>query len=635
MHLPETPVKFSSNQSLTLWSERRTATRLGGVMGSFLPGRARRAMAVLLIAGAALVVGAPDASAHAQLESSDPGAGEVLPVAPRQVTLVFGEALEPSANSIEVFDDHLRGVPTGPVAVVGVTGNELSASLPAGLARGTYTVSWQVSSEDTHPVSGSFRFSVGSPSTVTGRVPTALRNDLAGLLLGGMRGVGYVGLALGPGLLLVVLAFWRRGLSDRRTRRLIWVGLGLLVTSTMGAQLFQGVWASGQPLSAIFSSGGSLSTHSRRLDQLYAVRYFLALAFVCAFAVTFLSPQAPPSPTRRGPRDTSPQKLPAPRTNERPSWVLLLAAVASVALMATWALAGHAATGSAPPVAVAVNILHLMAISAWLGGLALVAVSLRPASRADDLATVLPRFSRLAFACVTTIVLTGTYLAWREVGSIAALRSTEYGRLLLVKLIGVVALIALGNLARRWVQRHLSSVTRRPILFPATALGIVPVREMTFRPLDYGQAELASLHRGVFAELGIAGLVLALSSALVVVVPARQDYVAPFHKTFAASTVRVDLDVASPRVGDSVLRVTVHTPEGRTVRVTAVSGSITLASARLGPLALQPVSKGSLSTSGVTDLKVTLPARGVWTLQLTVQTSAVDATAFSTQLPVS
>jgi len=591
---------------------------------------------VLLIAGAALLLGAPAASAHAQLQSSDPGAGEVLPVAPRQVTLVFGEAVEPSANSIEVFDDHLRRVPTGPAAAVGVNGNGLSASLPPGLARGTYTVSWQVSSADTHPVSGSFRFSVGSASTVTGRVLAAgPRDDLAGLLLGGMRGVGYVGLALGPGLLLVLLGLWRKGLSDRRTRRFIWVGLGLLVASTMGAQLFQGVWASGQPLSAIFSSGGSLSTRSRRLDQLYAVRYFLAFAFVCAFAVTLLSPSAPPSPAARGPRDASPDDLPTERTNRRPSWVLLLGAVASTALMATWALAGHAATGSASPVAVAVNILHLMAMSTWLGGLALVAVSLRGASRAGDLATVLPRFSRLAFACVTTIVLTGTYLAWREVGSIAALRSTEYGRLLLVKLIGVVALIALGNLGRRWVQRHLFSAARRPILFPAAALGIVPVQEMTFRPVEYGQPELAGLHRGVLAELGIAGLVLALSSALVVVLPARQDYVAPFHKTFAASTVRVDLEVASPRVGDSVLQVTVHTPDGRPVRVTAVSGSITLASARLGPLALQPVSKGGSSTSGVTVIKVTLPARGIWTLQLTVQTSAVNATDLSTKLPVS
>jgi len=37
----------------------------------------------------------------------------------------------------------------------------------------------------------------------------------------------------------------------------------------------------------------------------------------------------------------------------------------------------------------------------------------------------------------------------------------------------------------------------------------------------------------------------------------------------------------------------------------------------------------------VTDLKVSLPARGTWTLRLTVQTSPVDATALSAQLPVS
>lgn len=158
-------------------------------MGSILPGRARRVVAVLLMAGAALLVGAPVASAHAQLESSDPAAGAVLPLPPRHVALVFGEPVEPSASSIKVFDDHSRRVPTGPVAAAGADGSRLSVSLPPGLATGTYSVSWQVSSSDTHPVSGSFRFSVGAPSTVTRRVPTAPHNDLAGLLLGGMRGL--------------------------------------------------------------------------------------------------------------------------------------------------------------------------------------------------------------------------------------------------------------------------------------------------------------------------------------------------------------------------------------------------------------------------------------------------------------
>jgi copper transport protein len=603
-------------------------------VGLIHPRRARRAVAVLLMAGAALFVGVPAASAHAQLEASTPASGEVLPVAPRQVTLVFGEPVEAAAKSIEVFDDHFRRLSTGPVVASGADGGRLSASLPPGLAKGTYTVSWQVSSADTHPVSGSFRFSVGAPSAVTGRVPTAPRNDLAGLLLGVMRGVGYVGLALGPGLLLVVLGLWREGLADRRTRRLLWVGLGLLVASTMGASLFQGVWVSGQPLSAIWSSPGSLSTHSRRLDQLYAVRYFLAFAFVCALTVTVLSPSAPPSSAEGRPRGARADQPPARVARRRPPWVLLLAAATSAALMATWALAGHAATGSAPPLSIAANLLHLMALSTWLGGLTLVAVSLHPASRAAELASVLPRFSRLAFACVALIVLTGTYLAWREVGSFVALWSTEYGRLLLVKLIGVLALIALGNRARGWVQRHLPSSPRRPVLLAGTA-GIMPVEEMTFRPVEYGQPELARLHRGVFAELGIAVLVLALSSALVVVLPARQDYIAPFHRTLVTADMRVDLDVPSPGLGDAVLHVRVHTPDGRPLPVTAMRGSITLSSARLGPLALQPVSKDGSSAAGATDMKIALPARGIWTLNLTVQTSPVDATALSVRLPVS
>ena len=419
-------------------------------------------------------------------------------------------------------------------------------------------MSWQVSSSDTHPVSGSFRFSVGAPSIVTGRLLAVPRNDLAGLILGGMRAAGYVGLALGPGLLLVVLWLWPEGLSDRRTRRLLWVGLSLLVASTMGAQLFQAVWAGGQPLSTIWSSPGSLNTHSRRLDQLMFMRYFLTFAFVFALMMTALARPAPPSRPGRETRDAPPEERPAQVTTGPPPWVLMLAAGTSAALMATWALAGHAAAGSGSPVALAANLLHLLALSTWLGGLALVAVSLRPASRTDDLAAVLPRFSRLAFACVALIVLTGTYLAWREVGSVAALWSTEYGRLLSVKLIAVVALIALGNLARRWVQRHPPSSPRRPVLSPGTA-GIVPVGEMTSQPVEYGQPELARLHRGIFAELGIAGLVLALSSALVVVLPAQQDYVAPFHTTVTTAAMRVDLDLASPRVGDAVLRVTVHT----------------------------------------------------------------------------
>jgi Putative copper export protein len=443
--------------------------------------------------------------------------------------------------------------------------SRLRVALPSGLSRGTYTVSWHVSSDDTHPVSGSFRFSIGAPSTVTGVIPGAARNDVAGLLLGIARGAGYVGLALGPGLLLAVSFLWRQGLEDRGTRRLLYVGLTLLALSTVGEMLFQGVWASGRPLSAIWSSPETLDTRSHRFDQVHALRLYLIVAFGIALAAALpgqLSQSTPSTqaggaaaahkPNARANRERATAPTIAPARSPRTRLPALIGVAAtSAALMATWAFAGHAAVGDAVPLAIAANLTHVVALTLWLGGLALVAVVLRPAARTVDLAAVLPRFSRLAFACVATLVATGTFMAWREVGSLDALISTEYGRVLLVKLLGVLTLVALGNLARRWVQRHLPSPPRSRI--PLGAVGVVPATVMTFQPLEYGPQEVRRLRRGILAELGIAAVVLGLTTALVVIVPARQDVVRPFHRVLNAPGLTVVVDVPTPRVGDAIL----------------------------------------------------------------------------------
>jgi copper transport protein len=597
---------------------------------------------------AILVLGGGTASAHAQLEGSDPVAGDVLAVAPSQVTLTFGEPVEFAATAIRVFDDHLRGVSTGRVTALDRDGNRLRVALRSGLARGTYTVSWDVSSDDTHPVSGSFRFSIGAPSTVTGGVDLAARNDTAGLLLGITRGAGYAGLALGPGLLLVVCLLWRPGLGDRRTRRLLYAGLTLLALSAMGEMLLQGVWASGRPLSAIWSSPETLDTRSHRFDQLHAVRLYLLVAFGIAVAATLSGqrsrplPSTPPSrargaahqPSARTGRATksSPRTRSILAPQSRPL-VLWGAAVTSAALMSTWSLAGHSAIGDLVPLAVVVNLAHLVAMTLWLGGLALVAVILLPADRRPDLVAVLPRFSRLAFACVAVLVVSGTYLAWREVGSLGALTTTEYGRVLLVKLQGVLAIIVLGNLARHWVQRHLSLPNRRRI--PFGAAGVVPATAMTFRPLEYGQPELRRLRWGILAELVIATVVLALTTALVVIVPAHQDVARPFHKVVRSSGLIVVLDSPTPRVGDMIMRVKVTTADGRPQPVTALTGSISLASPPIGPLPVRMRPAGGASSSGIGEIELSLPARGEWTVRLSVKTSPIDATALSTRVPVS
>jgi len=449
-----------------------------------------RVALAIAVAGLLLMSGAGSAAAHSALEASDPPAGAVLATAPTTVTLTFNEPVELDDAAIEVFDDRFNRVDAGHLTSISPERNRIQVGLRPEPMEGTYTVSWHTSSADTHPVSGSFRFSVGHLSVVSGTAPGAGRNDLAGVLLGALRWTGFLGLLLGPGVLLIAIALWPAGLADRRTRRLALAGLSLLAVSTLGTMVLQGVWASGQPFSALWTAPEKLDTHSRRFDEIYAVRSFLLLGFAAALVVALSRPVRVPTRSRR----------------------LLLAAttVSTVALLATWPLVGHSAVGDGSALAVAANLVHTYAMTLWLGGLVLILVCLRPAERAADLALVLPRFSRLALIAVATLVATGTFMSWREVGSWSALTATEFGRVLLVKLVGVMVLVLVANGARLWVSRHLSGGPRGD-----AAVGSPQGHEA----VTEGQG--AVLRRGLIAEATIAFGVLGVTAALVVIVPPR------------------------------------------------------------------------------------------------------------------
>lgn len=125
--------------------------------------------------------------------------------------------------------------------------------------------------------------------------------------------------------------------------------------------------------------------------------------------------------------------------------------IVATGLAATWAMAEHASTGLQPAVAMPVDVLHLLAVAAWLGGLAALVVSLYwgpPVERA-----AVRRFSRIAFGSVVVLVATGLYQSWRQVGTWRALTDTAYGRLLLIKVALVVVLVGIAWLSRQWTGR--------------------------------------------------------------------------------------------------------------------------------------------------------------------------------------
>jgi copper transport protein len=607
------------------------------------PTHLRRGLILVAVAGVVLLGSTGTASAHAQLEGSDPPAGVVLATAPQRVTLRFDEPVEIAAGAIQVFDDHFNRVDSGPVKRLNDRSSQIQVAVRPGLTRGTYTVSWRVSSADTHPVSGSFRFSIGAQSQVSGKVPGAGRNDAAGLLLGVMRGVGYVGLILGPGLLLVTLGLWPAGLGIRGTRRMLYAGLTLLGLSAVGGMFLQGVWASSKPLSAIWSATSSLNTHSRRFDTLYALRFYMLIAFggllVASVSrhdrVAAREAAAVARSAKKG-RRKQVELNPGRGRSWRDGLLLVATLVSTLALMVTWSLAGHAASGVQPVVALVADLAHLLAMVIWLGGLALLVISLRAVDRAADLARVLPRFSTVAFTAVVVLVTSGMYQAWREVGSLAALTGTTFGRVLLVKAGGVIVLMALGNLARRWVQRHLAPARLRLMAPMVTAYAmtaaVLPAPDVA--PRGYGPSELRTLRRGLTAELGVAMAVLGLTAALVVAVPGRQGFVRPFTANLGAPGLQVKVKLEVPRVGDTTMHLRALEPSGQAQGITALTGSISEPARGLGPLPIRLPTAAGASPSGVEDIGLTFPTGGHWKVQFTIHTSPVDATSFAITVPV-
>lgn len=94
------------------------------------------------------------ARAHAQLDGAVPAVGST--VSPGQVTLYFTEQLEPKFSGAEVRSAARARVDHGTIA----SGKVMHLSVGT-LAPGNYTVTWHVTSVDTHKTQGSFSFTVG------------------------------------------------------------------------------------------------------------------------------------------------------------------------------------------------------------------------------------------------------------------------------------------------------------------------------------------------------------------------------------------------------------------------------------------------------------------------------------------
>jgi copper resistance protein D len=138
-----------------------------------------------------------------------------------------------------------------------------------------------------------------------------------------------------------------------------------------------------------------------------------------------------------------------------------LALASALGLAATIAWTGHA--GSTPGekgiLHLTVDVLHLTAAAAWIGGLVsltwLLAETWRDPAYASLARDATRRFSTLGIASVGTLFSTGIVNAWILVGSLNALIATGYGRLLMLKISLFAIMVTFAAVNRFWLTPQL------------------------------------------------------------------------------------------------------------------------------------------------------------------------------------
>jgi putative copper resistance protein D len=157
-----------------------------------------------------------------------------------------------------------------------------------------------------------------------------------------------------------------------------------------------------------------------------------------------------------------------------------LAVAVSLGLSAAIAWTGHAGStlGELGDLHLTADALHLIAAAAWIGGLVPLALLLAAVQRhrgieGASLALVAARrFSILGIVSVATLLVTGIVNASILVGSLHALIASQYGQLLMFKLVVFAAMLVFAAMNRFWL-------TPRLLTSSANELRLEVLRQLT------------------------------------------------------------------------------------------------------------------------------------------------------------
>ncbi|MCC5951508.1 MAG: copper resistance protein CopC/CopD [Acidimicrobiia bacterium] len=588
------------------------------------------ASAVLVLSGGWLL--ASPAGAHAVLTGSSPGDGERLGEAPESVTIRFNEPVGTELGGLTVLDQTGERVDRGDV--LRPSSDSVQVELDDGVDVGTYLASYRVVSADGHVISGAVVFAVGDDLDRDAVAGLAISDDPLVVGVGRLaQTLAFLGVLVAAGL-----TFFGRFLHDGATDRggyapFIRVACVVAAVGAVGVVVARAAEGTGGGLDAIASDGiAGAVLRTGGLGWSVAV---LALGLAAIYVASALRS----STVADG-----------------------LGFYGSLLAVGSFALTGHTADAPQPLLAALADVTHVAVAALWVGGLLGMWLLLRwrrngsPGQLADTTGVAL-RLSTAAAVSVAVLFASGLALSTGTLSGPGDLIDTAYGRTLAVKVLVVLAVLAVAAYNRWALVPHIlrqlpefadeaddDDASSASDGEPPVATAARPGDEPT-AALDEGGSVLTMVRddpgpwqqlRGTL-RLELIGVVavVAITAVLVTTPPARISELGadPFNDTVTVTEgVDLNLFLTPGEVGTNTLHITYLGPGNATTdRVGSVSVTVALPAADVAPITVPANGLGPGHWIASTDA---MAVAGLWQVEVTARVDGFNQEVSSFEVPI-
>jgi len=563
--------------------------------------------------------------AHSVLVRSDPAANAKLPQSPKVISIYFSEPLEAKFSKAKVVDTNGAAHDEGDSRVDAAVATHLTLDVKS-LQPGFYSVLWTtVSKVDGHKLDGSYPFIVLNPdgSLPAGAPATSAATNSAGTGSTGPADILAYWLAIlgavalfGAGIFSLIVALPASRMLERDAVRqsgmivslesrglgfvLLGFFLGAFAQLVLQLRLIGGASALGEFLTTAFG-------------ELWLIRVVVGLlAACCVIALARFTDSGSRAP------------------------FLSLMTLCGLGMLLTFSLTSHGgAVGNGAFWAVIADALHLSAVGVWVGGLLSLTLlfwrvprRLARVQRVQYRASLVSRFSPMAAAAVTIILLTGAFNAVVEIPTLTGLLHTEYGRSLLIKLAVVSVLLSVAGVNAFLLRPRLARF--------ASASGTEAQKA--------AESAERRLRRTIALEAGLGALVLLAVGLLLIAPPARDlatqaaQVSAPaagssvYNNSATATDLTIQLTVDPNKVGLNTYRIRLMDVAGPVTDATLVRLDFSFADPKFGTsnIVLPPIGNGVYEEGGANFAQV-----GRWQVTAVVRRNGKDdaLTSFTVEVP--